>query len=154
MVTCCCTCYCYEDRTENWWPKLWTPYREMYKEWKEKKERKLAKQVKKNEIKLSEEPDEYGIADSIETARIAIVEEMAKEIKIYPNPASDVLHIEANQALQDLIIRDESGKVVREEVMRSSATDINLQGFSSGIYYLNYFVNGKSESKKIVVIAH
>ena len=153
MVTCCCSCYCYEDRTENWWPKLWTPYREMYNEWKEKKERKLAKQVKKNEIKLSEEPDEHGIADSIEIARIELVEKMAKEIKIYPNPASDVLHIETNQTLQDLIIRDESGKVVREEVMRSSATDINLQVFSSGIYYLHYLVNGKNESKKIVVIA-
>lgn len=152
MVTCCCSCYCYEDRSENWWPKLWTPYREMYKEWKEKKERKLAKQVKKNEIKLSKETDEHGISDSIETARIALVEEIAKEIKIYPNPATDVLYIESALPLQNLIMRDGSGKHVKEEVMQSALMELDLKNLSSGIYYLNYDVNGKTESKKLAVV--
>lgn len=151
-ITCCCVCYCFDDRSENWWPKLWTPYREMYKEWKEKKERKLAGQTKKNEIKLSEEPDERGIADSLEAARIVLVEEMKKEIKIYPNPASDVLHIESTLPLQFITLINEEGKIVREESMQSSVKEISLDGFANGIYYLNYIMNGKVETKKIVVI--
>lgn len=152
-ITYCCCFGGYNGYAgENWWPKLWTPYREMYKEWKEKKERKLAKKVKKNEIKLSEESDEHGIADSIETARIALVEEMVKEIKIYPNPATDVLHIESAQPLQNLIMRDGSGKIVKEEIMQSTFADIKLNDFSSGIYYLNYLANGKAKTKRVVVV--
>ncbi|MBK7668293.1 MAG: carboxypeptidase regulatory-like domain-containing protein [Sphingobacteriaceae bacterium] len=48
-MTCCCSCFCYDDRTENWWPKLWTPYREAYKAWKEKKEKKQAPRGKTTE---------------------------------------------------------------------------------------------------------
>jgi len=160
LIVCYDICYCccggYNAYGgEDWWPKLWTPYREGYKAWKEKKEKKkalAAKQAKKKEVILSEEPDETETVDSTLMARVQVKEPILEQIKIYPNPASEVLHIESTRPLQNIIVMDEDGKIVREEQMQSSATDIKLNGFANGIYYLHYVLDGKSESRKIVVI--
>ena len=145
-ITCCCVCYCYERRTDNWWPKLWTPYREAYTVWKEKKN------AKPKEIKLSEEPDETEPIDSSAIARVQFIEPIKEQLKIYPNPASDVLHIESAQPLQTITLLNQEGKIVKEELMQSNVANINLNGFPSGVYYLNYVVNEKNETKKVVIV--
>lgn len=157
-VTYCCCCFgCYYDNTGNWWPELWTPYREWFAARKEKRKAKLlakaeqAKQIKPKQIILSEDPDSIATADSVSLAKVILVETLVKEIKIYPNPASDVLHIEASQALGKVTLMDESGKIIKEERMQEARTSINLKGLANGIYYLNYNENGKTEMKKIVV---
>ncbi|MBP7808650.1 MAG: carboxypeptidase regulatory-like domain-containing protein [Bacteroidia bacterium] len=155
-ITYCCCCFgCYNGYSgENWWPKLWTPYREAYAAWKEKREKKKAIAAKepKKEIELSEESDEHGIADSIETARIALVEEVANEIKIYPNPASGMLFIESDNILNQVSVLNVDGKLVKEEIMNAKSATMNLDGLANGIYYLSYTNQGKTETKTIVVV--
>jgi len=157
VLTCCCSCYCgyYDGPTENWWPKLWTPYREAYKAWKEKKEKKqalAAKQPKKNEIKLSEEPDEVETIDSNSVSKVEIPDRIVEQIHIYPNPATDILHIQSTKPLQTITLRNAEGKIVKEEVIENDIANINLSDFSSGVYYLNYVLNGKSEVKRVMVV--
>lgn len=154
-VTCCCYCgNYYDDKTENWWPKLWTPYREMYKEWKEKKERKLArKAMQKKQTISQEEPIIDNIAsDSIPVARDEQSLPIEKEIKIYPNPSSGVVYIESGKSLQNLSVMNEEGKTVKEIYQQGFHTEINLQGLSNGMYYIAYVDDGIRVTKKIVLV--
>ncbi|MBK7668294.1 MAG: T9SS type A sorting domain-containing protein [Sphingobacteriaceae bacterium] len=78
---------------------------------------------------------------------------MFKEVNVYPNPTSDILHIDSSQPLHNITLRNGEGKIVKEELMQSNVANINLSGFSSGVYYLNYVVNGKSETKKVAKVS-
>lgn len=59
------------------------------------------------------------------------IDESQSNIKIYPNPASETLHIDAEN-LQEAIIFDENGR----KVLSASQNDIDIQKLKSGIYIL------------------
>lgn len=70
---------------------------------------------------------------------------------IYPNPASDVLYIQANTdqaykwALRDLTGRTlDSGKSVGK-------TALDVKKFPAGIYMLTFNVNGSEKTRKVVI---
>lgn len=62
---------------------------------------------------------------------------------VYPNPASEILTIEAEGLVT---IVDEMGRVVRTLFVDDKQT-IDLQGLSSGVY----FVKAGNEVKKVMV---
>ena len=158
VITCCCVCYCFDRPTENWWPKLWTPYREAYAEWKAKKEKREAKKAlqpkkeNKTEVKAIDYSEVIVLSDPLPEARIAELAAMKQEVTLFPNPCKDVLHLEAGQALQQVEIRDASGKLLNETTMNGPRAAIQLENYSNGMYYLNYIQNGKAQSKKFVVV--
>ena len=61
----------------------------------------------------------------------------ANSFKIYPNPASSVLNIKANDNLanQPFIITDTLGKIVLKGKLNEGDNSINVEQLSKGIYY-------------------
>jgi hypothetical protein len=79
------------------------------------------------------------------------MEPVKEELKIYPNPSTGLVFIESKDLLQ-LSILNAEGKVVREELTLTATTELKLSDLSTGVYYLNYVLDGKSESRRLVVI--
>lgn len=62
-------------------------------------------------------------------------------IKVYPNPASEVVNIQFEEPIDGEIvvaILDSQGKLVKRETVEADMVEkqISLQGFPAGIYYL------------------
>ncbi|MCQ2280068.1 MAG: leucine-rich repeat protein [Bacteroidales bacterium] len=66
------------------------------------------------------------------------IDDIAKQsVKVYPNPASDVIHIEMNTNTNNKIfVYDICGKKVANIESKASSTDINLSSLPQGVYIL------------------
>lgn len=58
------------------------------------------------------------------------------KIKIYPNPSSGTIQIEAASPVSTLRILDVTGKYFSDLVMQKNRMEINLSGFDPGVYFL------------------
>ena len=83
-----------------------------------------------------------------------------KESKLYPNPTEGVLNIElANFSNESVIsIFDINGRLVYSDIVDNYSPvkifkrQINLSNFGKGIYFVRFFNNNISETKKVLVI--
>lgn len=59
----------------------------------------------------------------------------AGEIKVYPNPAKDVLNIQLSSANSNLVIRNSFGATVLQQKLGASGNIINVSALAAGMYY-------------------
>jgi hypothetical protein len=89
-------------------------------------------------ISLPPEPALYnfdGRPWTIFTLVTGINEELSGvSISVYPNPASDVLNIEAGNDVQQVTLINPVGQVVYDAVLEANKTSIDLSEFSDGVY--------------------
>ena len=72
-----------------------------------------------------------------------------KDLKIYPNPVEDVLHISVqNNTIEQLTVIDGNGRVILEKI--DNVELINLSHLPSGLYLLQIKTEKGSISKKII----
>lgn len=72
------------------------------------------------------------------TVMVGIEELNTDKVKVYPNPCSDYLMIEAKEDVQSIIMADIIGNVVKEEAIQCTAPcnwKINMVDLHSGIYF-------------------
>ncbi len=74
------------------------------------------------------------------------------ELKLYPNPATDVLHIESSQAMDlELRIIDLVGRVQLSQQLRNRHETINISGLAPGVYTVTVRDgNGRYETHKLL----
>lgn len=74
-------------------------------------------------------------------------------IKIYPNPSSDILHIESD-AGTDLTVElvNTFGQVMTTQLIGASSGSIDVSNLAKGIYFVKIEINGKSGGVQKVVI--
>lgn len=86
------------------------------------------------------------------TATLAVNEaqKTLDNIKIYPNPAKDVLHIDTPSSVKEFEteIIDQSGKLILRTENRK---EINISGISPGNYICTVIINGEKISRKIII---
>lgn len=70
------------------------------------------------------------------------------QFQIYPNPASDTIHIETADSIQDIQLFTAAGTKIPVELKNNQ---INTSHLSSGIYLLKLEINNTSVSKKIII---
>lgn len=63
---------------------------------------------------------------------------------IYPNPASDVITVQASKTIQLIQLFNAQGQVVLQEKINAQSVTLNLSGLSGGIYLLS--VNGVTKA--------
>ncbi|MBN2747731.1 MAG: T9SS type A sorting domain-containing protein [Bacteroidales bacterium] len=77
-----------------------------------------------------------------------------KQIKIFPNPASDQLHISLTasaETIEVVQLLDLQGKVVMQKELNTAATQLDIRNLPSGAYLIRgYTKTGKSFSGKVV----
>lgn len=56
-----------------------------------------------------------------------------QEVKIFPNPASSVIHVETDREISHVRVLNKLGQVV----MESTSTSMNIEGLSSDLYFIS-----------------
>ena len=80
-----------------------------------------------------------------------IDENTIENVEIYPNPAKDLLTINAEN-IAKVTIYNSIGQKVYEKAADSSEVLVNLDGFDSGVYLVKAVVNGVVVTRKISVM--
>lgn len=79
----------------------------------------------------------------------SIVENNIEGLKVYPNPASDLVNIVSNEiGTKTVAIYDMLGKKVLET---STEETVNVSTLTSGVYIMNITQDGKKASRKLVI---
>ena len=75
--------------------------------------------------------------------------QLSETIKIYPNPTSDFLKIELNNAseLKTVVIYNHLGQIISEE----NTTQINVSNYAKGMYYAQIETSKGKSVKKFIV---
>lgn len=77
------------------------------------------------------------------------------QFKIYPNPASDIITIQTEQAQEKTVLQltDITGRVVFSSLLRNTKTSIDVSALPEGIYFYNIFINDlKQQTGKQIII--
>lgn len=91
---------------------------------------------------------------TISQSNTTSVNEMGKDfVKIYPNPATGVIHLECNdlKSKKSIVIYNNSGKKVLSKQLANNKESVDLSEFSKGLYFVEY-VNGNYKSVERIII--
>ena len=83
---------------------------------------------------------------------VGLNEIVAKHMKVYPNPTSDVLHVELDQLVSESILNVYAmdGSLVLSERMKSQSQSIDLSRLERGSYILELNANDYKEIIKVI----
>ena len=70
-----------------------------------------------------------------------------EKIQIYPNPTSDFITIKTDHKIDSYTIYDVTGKII----IQTAENTIDLRTFTNGIYLLSFELEGKTQTKKIIL---
>jgi len=86
-----------------------------------------------------------------EGEKVSIAHFEALNIRVFPNPASDVVNVSnPDQSEVELVLMDLNGKVIYRENHRSANMTINLGDLAEGVYLLKVNSKGSSETIKLI----
>lgn len=78
-------------------------------------------------------------------------ENNALQINLHPNPANDIVTITSKNDFSKIELLNVTGQVLLSETVNDKTRQINLNGFSEGIYFVKVvYANGMSVTKKVV----
>lgn len=94
----------------------------------------------------------YSVPASPNGAPMGINDNDLSQLDFYPNPARDIVHVQCTVDGAQLTVTDMSGKVVYAVNGTHTGTiDLNVNGWSAGVYFVNLRDNDKVITKKLVV---
>ena len=94
-----------------------------------------------------------GATTCYKTGLVSGVEEIqASQISLFPNPASNVLNITAEEIIKTVRVSDQLGREVENKNVAANNTTISIANFSKGIYVATLQMqNGSTITKKFIV---
>ena len=87
-----------------------------------------------------------------DTTDVNVNELAALKLNIYPNPAKDVIHIEAAKNIQNVQLMSITGALLEERKTNAQSVKLNLEGYSKGIYMVRIVTEDGVATKKINLI--
>ena len=96
----------------------------------------------------------YGNEISFTTSAVGIIYFEGKNISFYPNPVKDILFVNSNNSeIKNVNISDISGKIIKIVKFEENeiSKEINLQNFTSGIYFIKIVTEDSNYTEKFVV---
>lgn len=79
----------------------------------------------------------------------------ASEVKLYPNPVHEALNIVAHESIEEIIIMDARGRLVKQipfAEQNGGTVSIDVSALEAGIYSVRVMHSGKVTINKVVVI--
>jgi hypothetical protein len=68
---------------------------------------------------------------------VGISEAEQHSLRVYPNPADEMIRIESDQAFGQLLMKDTSGRIVLSASLQNTfSTQVNLSVLAPGIYFI------------------
>ncbi|MDQ3534475.1 MAG: T9SS type A sorting domain-containing protein [Bacteroidota bacterium] len=79
------------------------------------------------------------------------------QLKIYPNPSAGIFNIENNfeeQGAYNFLVYDQRLRLISSTTVQAplKITQVNLEGYSKGLYFLKISSSGKSMVKKLLLV--
>lgn len=71
------------------------------------------------------------------------------DLQVFPNPATDVVFVRADQIIQNLKIYSNTGQLIKYLEVNKTSSSIDLSGFTKGIYFLRVESSQGTEIRKI-----
>lgn len=93
--------------------------------------------------------DDFKVIDLAHTAGISALP--VKELTVFPNPAKDVVTINAKDNLKNIVIYDMAGQIVHQEILSGTNYQFSLAAFPSGIYSVKIITETSTAIEKLVV---
>lgn len=76
---------------------------------------------------------------------------VADDLKLYPNPATDLLTIKADvHAYNSFTVTNSVGQLILQQSISGTTTHLNIKSLPSGLYYVNFVGNKRTEVRKFV----
>lgn len=72
-------------------------------------------------------------------------------VSVFPNPAKNIINIDANQKLESIRIFDQLGQIVQESQVRTIKTTLNVTHLKRGVYVLEVKTPENVSYRKIVI---
>ena len=69
----------------------------------------------------------------------------------YPNPTSDVLHVEVDGQIDELFVTDVTGKILLRATPTQYKAALPVGQFPTGVYFLTFFTGQKWEKARFLV---
>lgn len=90
-------------------------------------------------------------SDDIEIVS-AVFENPASSLKVFPNPVSEYLFIESENAIKNVQLINLTGKVIKEHVVVGDKADLDVRGIESGLYILKaLYIDGEVTMHKVTI---
>lgn len=92
---------------------------------------------------------QYAICPVVAAVYPLAVEEMdQRRVKVYPNPAADMLQLESSSSIQNVILQDVTGRTV----LNSRQWTLDVSSMPPGLYFLTvHFADGSAEQLEVMV---
>ena len=82
---------------------------------------------------------------------LSIIDNLAEYINVYPNPSSGYVTISSPEQIDRLMLVNIVGQTVLDIKPGSGNTELNLDGFNPGIYFVNLIIDGQRITKKLTI---
>jgi peroxiredoxin len=96
-----------------------------------------------------------AINQSLIVVGILDTESEASPVNVYPIPASDVVHFEAEKTIQGIILYDAAGRKVLENSYVSgialNSRTVSLESLQKGLYFYSVHMEGSRVSGKLLI---
>ena len=73
------------------------------------------------------------------------------EVKVFPNPAKDMVRIELDNTLQSMTLFGINGEMIESRSLGVKEIELHLEGYSKGVYFLHLVTDEGVITKKLVV---
>ena len=73
------------------------------------------------------------------------------ELKIYPNPATDIININADRNIDNITILNSIGQVVLNNHANASQVQLYVDGYKSGIYFIRIETGTTTTTRKVMI---
>ncbi len=93
----------------------------------------------------------YSLGLAVRTQSGTSIDEASTKFSIYPNPATDQVHISAEE-MEAITLFDLSGRIIREVSVSGNETHLDLRDLSTGLYFLNVVTKNGSSVEKLNVV--
>jgi hypothetical protein len=70
-------------------------------------------------------------------------------IRLFPNPVTELLHIEADPSVQHYFIYDPSGRAVMDGAMTSTSFQVDVRSLPAGVYVLKMEQGGRGVAGRV-----
>ena len=87
-----------------------------------------------------------------DTTDVNVNELATLKLNVYPNPAKDAVHIEAAQPIQKVQLMNVNGVILEDRKTGSTRVELNLEGYSKGIYVVRIVTDEGVATRKINLI--
>jgi len=71
-------------------------------------------------------------------------------VSTYPNPVTDVLHVNAEESIQNIALYNLMGQLIQSEANPNAASEIDMSPLNNGVYVLKVTINGAVGTYKVV----